>query len=236
MYQTAPIGVQVDDDGKFRLAVGYGGESYLQQAFSCDGELLQERRISSTVASGMADYAIGENSRIWAFGGRSSAHVGECRGTCDFDGPFDGAFGGAGIMGNNRRMGLGVGVVVLPAPTPVNDPSAPRRHKVYPTARLRIGGQDGVHFRLELLNVQTPGQVPIGVIGAGFGDQSGTRLHGFAGLGFGPHHNVGSGIAEVATLNFSVGLTQRFDLMAGGMIGDGDFGSISAGLRMHLGR
>jgi hypothetical protein len=234
MYQAAPVGMQADEQGRFRLAVGYGGESYMQQAFSCEGALLDERRIRSSVVSGMADFAIGENTRVWGFAGNASASVGGCRGGCYFDGPFDGSFGGAGLVGEHPKIGLGLGLVVMPRPTPPDNPHAPTSHKVLPTARVRLGNADGVHARFELLNVQTPGQVPIGVIGAGFGDQSGSRLSGFAGLGLGPHRNVGSGIAEVATLNFEVGLTQRLDLMAGGMIGDGEFTSINAGLRMHF--
>jgi hypothetical protein len=181
LYQAAPLSVQQDSLGRYRVSAGFAGGQWENEEFSCDGQLLSATPVRHHSAGLQVDYWPEDRVRLSAFGGVTSQSIGQTQGTDSSYFPyiegFSGPYGGAQLAYEGQKIGLGVGI------THVRSSEGWTSFAPY----FRLGDIDGSHFRADFM---TPSPaLPSNAwarMGVGFNEGHRRGVGGFLGVGFGP--------------------------------------------------
>jgi hypothetical protein len=217
VWQTAPVSVQSDSAGKLQLSLGWGVGQFEKRSLSCSGEVLSAEAVPFNAGGAQLDYWPSSNTRLSVYGGGLRQF-----GTTS-------SWGGIQAAIEGRRVGFGLGIARMPF------------EDVYgaaPSAYLRIGSRDHVHFRMDAFHPTTAVGTTGDVFRMGVGFNRGLRRgrRGFVGFGVGPYadeSHLGGLFGE-----FETPVASRIDLSVGGSwrpsaaVFDG---GVRAGLRYHLG-
>lgn len=244
-FQVAPVQVVKDANGQLEIAVGYGAEHYLQQAFDCNGTAVRERSVQARIVSGIVDYRSSGPLHVSAFGGHASADVGACsnlrdgypESDCYFGAPFAGGFGGFVVSSEGRRFGFGAGVVAVPH-TPYDEgglfPGIAKHTAIQPSMQLRIGNRERVQLLLDVNTVRAPGEALMSTVGVGFGRPNDVTQRGFMGVGLLPYNDVGNDGAVAVIGRGAIPVSSTFDVVLGGYFGAGSLIGGHAGARWRV--
>jgi hypothetical protein len=191
LLQAAPVGVQVNENGRFSLALGIGGDRYEQETFTCDGAPLDSRTVQSRTTSGTVNVPLRGKWSLEGFGGsvRSDQPVCEDPG-CSLPPAFKGGFGGARLRVDGADGTISFGLVSLPG---VDIDYVNGTHEVTrdlePSILLRLGSTapGRKHVRLEMNGVPTPGALPLTTFGVGFAGKEESPAHVFIGVAVPPY-------------------------------------------------
>jgi hypothetical protein len=232
LYQAAPLSMQQDSLGRYRVSVGFASGQWENEEFSCDGQLLSATPVRHRSAGVQFDVWPNDRVRLTAFGGTASQSVGE---TLSADSqyispyvePFAGPFGGAQLAYEGQKLGLGVGVTQLSG----------TQQQMLPALYLRLGDMDKAHLRMDALtpNPALP-SVAWGRIGIGVNTGHLRKAGGFFGLGLGPP-DYSSKAAFLGELRFPI--ARRVMAQLHGLAGPGEKNtqwSLGAGLQFDFGR
>ena len=193
VWQAAPIQVEPDSNGPYRVTFGYGGGQYESRELSCSGDVLSAQLVDFRSTGVQFDAWPDRRFRLTAFGGVHSDDA-------DYDGPF----GGVQIAAEGQKVGFGLGATRVPGQGPSG-----------PSLYLRLGNIDRPHFRMDFLQPSpTLGTTGWARIGVGFNQGHLRGVGGFFGFGVGPYSDqshVGGPFGEVL-----VPVGHRFDLAAWG--------------------
>lgn len=232
LYQAAPISVQQDSLGRYRIGVGYGTGQWENEEFSCDGQLLSATPVRHRSAGVQLDVWPDDRVRLTAFGGTTSQSVGETISTDPQYGsayvePFAGPFGGAQLAYEGQKIGLGIGITQLSG----------TQQSSYPALYVRVGNIDKAHLRMDALtpNPALP-SVAWGRIGIGVNTGHRRGAGGFVGLGLGPpdYNTKGAFLGE---LRYPI--ARRLTAQLHGLVGPGETNtqwSVGGGLQFDFGR
>lgn len=199
LYQAAPIQVQQDSLGRYRVGVGFATGEWENDVFDCNGQLASATPVRHRSAGAQIDVWPDKRLRLSAFGGTTTESIGQTKSS---DGtsyayvdPIGGPFGGILLAYEGQKFGIGVGFTHL----------ANYETSTTFANYLRIGNMDKAHFRMD---VMTPSPVlPSGHwarIGIGINDGHLRKPGGFIGLGFGPF-DYNSKSALTGELRYPIG-------------------------------
>jgi hypothetical protein len=238
LLQAAPVGVHVNENGRFALAFGIGGDRYAQETFACDGSTLDSRTVTSRTMSGTVNVPTRGSWSIEAFGGETRSDQAVCAdAACSLPPAFKGGFGGLRFRVDGADGTLSVGVASLPG---VDIDHVNGTHTISrdyaPSVFLRLGSTapGRKHLRMEVNNVPTPGAVPMTTFGMGFTGSEANPPRGFIGLAIPPYSAAENGnlllrgemlIPLGSSLLLNVGAAGNSSILTG-----------IAGLRLQLGR
>lgn len=153
VLQAAPVGIEVDSVGRFRLSFGASLGSYEEQRMGCSGEVLDRYDVSLRTAAAEAEYWVTPSIRVTGYGGRVDA-VADRPSDALIRPLYEGTFGGALLAWEGRKAGVGLGVSWLPEM--LGGPGA----AVVPAFNLRLGELDGIHYRMGLFGGRGLGTTP----------------------------------------------------------------------------
>lgn len=110
LYQAAPVNVQQDSLGRYRIAVGYATGQWENEEFGCDGQLLSATPVRHHSAGVQVDVWPDDRVRVSAFGGTASQSVGVTQSADSqygpgFVEPFAGAYGGVQLAYEGQKLG-----------------------------------------------------------------------------------------------------------------------------------
>lgn len=218
-WQIVPVSVGPDSAGRFQVAVGWGGGQFEDRSVGCDGEVLSARPVRFNSGGLQLDYWPSDQVRLSAFGGMLTENgVGS-------------GWGGAQAALETRYVGLGLGVSRI---------SFQEVYGTMPSAYVRFGSRDHVHFRTDVFHPTTAVGATGDVVRIGVGFNQGLRRgkRGFVGLNAGPFTDE-SGHGAGFFGEFEAPIASRVDLSVGGSwrpsVEEFD-GAVRAGLRYHFGR
>jgi hypothetical protein len=170
---TVPAVVRTDSSStSYRLGFGVAAGEYEYKHFDCDGNLVRTDLVKLRSGGGRIDL-MRKQLRVSGFAGGISSDA-AARGVDE----YDGAFGGAQVAGEWRRIGLGAGAVKVSG------------HDGFlaPSLYLRLGNIARPHVRLDLLPPsETFGNTPWARAGIGFNQGPGPGVRGLFGLGVMPY-------------------------------------------------
>jgi len=231
LYQAAPLGVQQDSLGRYRVSVGYGTGQWEHEQFSCDGELLSSTPVRHHSAGAQIDAWPNRQLRLTAFAGTTRSTVGATIATDpDYSSPYieryDGRFGGALMAYEGQKVGVGIGPTRLPGP-------GGTRTAYY----IRLGKLDAGHLRIDVMspNPALP-SMSWGRIGIGVNNGHLRRVGGFMGVGFGPP-GYNDKVGLVAEMHFPI--VRHFTGQLHALTGSGENATqwnLGVGLRYDFGR
>lgn len=232
LYQTAPVGVQQDSLGRYRLTFGVGDGQWENAEFSCDGSLLSATGVQYRSVGAQLETWIEPRLRLTAFGGATGQTLGATEASdpayaTPYIEDYAGGFGGAQIAYEGQRFGAGIGLTRVPGANGF----------VAPAPYLRIGDMDRAHFRVDGLGPNpafpTSGWARIGV---GFNKGHLRGPSGFVGLALGP-------VAYDSKMAFAgevgVPILGRMSGQLQGLVGPGERfmqWNAGVGLRIDFGR
>jgi hypothetical protein len=232
LLQAAPVGVHVNENGRFALAIGMGGDRYEQETFTCDGAPLESRTVQSRTISGTVNVPLRGNWSVDGFGGSASSDEPVCAdAACSLPPAFKGGFGGLRFRVDGADGTIAVGVASLPGVDIdyVNSTHEITREYV-PTLLLRLGSMapGKKHFRIEANGVPTPGALPMTTFGVGFTGRDEVPARGFFGLAIPPYSAAENGNLMVrgellapagrhAALNFGLAMNTSIVMASGGI-------------------
>jgi hypothetical protein len=231
LYQTAPVSVQQDSLGRYRLTAGFATGQWENEEFSCDGQLLSATPVRHRSAGVQLDAWPDDRIRLTAFGGTASHSVGATMSTDSqyypFVEPFDGPFAGAQLAYEGQKFGFGIGVTRFSG----------AEHSSFPAIYVRAGNIDKTHLRMDALtpNPALP-SVAWGRIGIGVNSGHLRGAGGFIGLGLGPP-DYNTKAALLGELRFPV--ARRLTAQVHGLVGPGERFSqwgLGTGLQYDFGR
>jgi len=217
-WQIVPVSAGPDSAGRFQVAVGWGGGQFEDRSVGCSADVLSTRPVPFNAGGLQLDYWPSNQVRLSAFGGIL---------TQDGDGS---GWGGAQAALEAKYVGLGIGVAGT---------DFPEVNGAVPSAYLRLGSRDRVHFRTDVFHPTTAIGVTGDVlrIGAGFNQGLRRGKRGFFGFSVGPYSDESHGGGFFG--EFEVPIASRVDLSVGGSwrpsMEEFD-GGIRAGLRYHFPR
>ncbi len=236
--QAAPVDIRERENGRFALALGFGGDNYTQERFACDGSTIESRTVSSRTVSGTVNVPLRGEWSLDGFGGSTSTDGPVCVDSgCALPPAFKGGFGGLRVRVEGDAAGFSIGFALLPD-VDINQMDGTHRptRAVEPTLTMRLGSADPgrKHFLVNVNGVPVPGSVPFTTFGMGFSSAEANPVRGFVGLAIPPYSVAENGslllrgemlvpVGRHLSLNFGAG--------ANGSILTG-----SGGLRLQLGR
>lgn len=231
LYQTAPLSVQQDSLGRYRISAGYATGQWENEEFACDGQLLSATPVRHRSAGVQLDVWPDDRVRLTAFAGTSSQFVGETISSDSqhypFVEPFAGRFGGGQLAYEGQRFGFGLGVTQISG----------TEGSPFPAIYLRVGNIDKRHFRMDAFtpNPALP-SVAWGRMGIGVNSGHLRKPGGFIGMGFGPP-DYNTKAALLGELRFPVG--RRLMAQFHGLLGPGEENvqwGFGTGLQCDFGR
>ena len=131
VWQVAPVEVQPDSNGRYRVSFGYGRGQYEARQLNCAGNVVSARPVGFQASGAQVDAWPTTRIRFSAFGGVLSMDRGR----------YDGPFGGLLIAAEGQHVGIGAGPVHVSGSDSFTGPS------LY----LRLGNIDRPHFRFDVL-------------------------------------------------------------------------------------
>jgi hypothetical protein len=165
LWQTAPVSVQYDSIGRYRLSFGYGAGQYEYRSLDCSGNVVSSRPVDYHTAGAQLDVWPSDRWRLSGFGGYLS----------------DSPYGGFLLANEDQKVGIGAGIVRIP--NGVGDWGSEG-----PSLYLRLGSIDNLHFRADVLSPSpvfgTTGWLRLGL---GFNQGHLRGVGGLFGLGVGPY-------------------------------------------------
>ena len=195
VWQVAPVEVQPDSNGRYRVSFGYGRGQYEARQLNCAGNVVSARPVGFQASGAQVDAWPTTRIRFSAFGGVLSMDRGR----------YDGPFGGLLIAAEGQHVGIGAGPVHVSGSDSFTGPS------LY----LRLGNIDRPHFRFDVLPPSpTFGTTGWGRVGIGFNQGHLRGASGFAGFSITPYSDeshVGGVFGEVL-----IPAGTRFDLAVRG--------------------
>jgi len=224
LYQAAPISVQQDSLGRYRIGVGYATGQWENEEFSCDGQLLSATPVRHHSVGVQVDVWPENNVRLTAFGGTTSQSVAP---NSSYVEPIAGPYRGAQVAYEGPKIGVGMGFTKLSGVD----------QSLGFAPYLRFGNIDGAHFRLDLMtpNPALP-SVAWGRLGVGVSNGHLRRPGGFLGLGFGPF-SYNTKAAFLGELHFPI--ARHLTAQLHGLMGPGEQNmqwTMGAGLQVDFGR
>ena len=227
LYQTAPVNIQQDSLGRYRIGIGYTTGQWESEEFSCEGQLLSATPVRHHSAGVQVDVWPDNHLRLSAFGGTTSQSIGETQSASNpLVESFAGGYGGALVAYEGQKFGLGAGF------THLSNYETPTSFANY----LRIGNIDKAHFRWDVMtpNPALP-SVTWARVGLGFNEGHLRKPGGFVGLGFGPFA-YNSKAAFTGELHYP--LARHLTGQVHGLFGPGeasDQWNLGAGLQIDFG-
>ena len=231
LYQAAPVSVQQDSLGRYRIGVGYATGQWENEEFGCDGQLLSGTPVHHRSVGVQIEAWPDDHLRLTAFGGTTSQTLGatqfaDSQYGAPFVEPFGGNYGGVQLAYEGQKLGLGVGATHLPT----------SEGSLWFAPYLRIGNMDHAHFRLDVMtpNPALP-SVSWARVGVGINNGHLRRTGGFLGLGFGPF-DYNNKAAFLGELHFPI--VHRVTAQLHGLAGPGEQAqqwSVGAGLQFDFG-
>jgi hypothetical protein len=218
-WQIVPVSVGPDSAGRFQVTVGWGGGQFEDRSVGCSGEVFSAEPVPFNAGGVQLDYWPSDQVRLSGFGG-----------TLTENGVRSG-WGGAQAALETRYVGLGLGVASM---------SFQEVYGAVPSAYVRLGSRDHVHFRMDAFHPTTAVGATGDVFRIGVGFNQGLRrgTRGFFGFNFGPYADQ-SGHGGGVFGEFAAPIVSRVDLSVGGSWRPSteEFdGGIRAGLRYHFRR
>ena len=176
LLQSTPVPHTTDSTGRIRLTVGGDVGRYEEIFASCSGEVLDQYDVSYQNVGGQAEIWLSPSVRVTGHGGamfsQTDRPVAE-----QFATLYEGGYGGALVAAEWRVVGIGAGAVLLRAEEPEDG------NQVFPSAYLRLGSKEGVHFRTQLFGPPGAAAPPQAFrVGVGFGQGHVTKVTGFVGV------------------------------------------------------
>ena len=231
LYQAAPVSVQHDSLGRYRISVGYATGQWENEEFGCDGQLISATPVRHHSAGVQIDAWPADHIRLTAFAGKASQSIGVTQSADSeygqpFVEPFAGGYGGVQLAYEGQKAGLGVGM------THLNTGQGSLQFAPY----LRIGNIDRTHFRLDVMtpNPALP-SVSWARMGVGINNGHLRGPGGFVGVGFGPF-DYNNKAAFLGELHFPI--ARGLAAQVHGLAGEGELNgqwSIGGGLRFDFG-
>ena len=177
LYQAVPVGS--DEYGRTRLGFGIGGGQLEYANIGCDGSVIDAEAVGFKNAAAEVEH--------WFVPGKARVHVSggyQWSDSLTSRGPF----GSVLLSYEHQKFGVGGGMSAVPAsvwffPTPDQyELRSSNRVDVFPTAYLRLGDRDKVHFRMDVfpVGINTPSEVVR--MGAGFNQFDARRASGYFGI------------------------------------------------------
>lgn len=169
LYQLAPVDIEPDPVGRYRLTFGYGAGQFEHRQLNCAGDVVSAAPVDFRSLGVQADAWPANALRLTGFGG--------------LEGPgHEELFGGLQAAGEARYVGLGLGV--SRSLYAVGD----EQGTVYPSVYLRLGDLDGAHFRMDFWHPNpTFGATGVARLGIGFNQGRMSGASGFLGMSVGPY-------------------------------------------------
>ena len=235
-WQIAPVSVGPDSAGRFQVAVGWGGGQFEDRSVDCNGDVVSARPVPFNSGGLQLDYWPSNQVRLSAFGGMLTEMRPFWVGDTLTENRVRSGWGGAQAALESRYVGLGLGV----ASVPFQSLTEGNAHGTHPSAYVRFGSRDHVHFRADFLHPTTALGATGDVLRFGVGFSQGLRRgkRGFFGFSFSPYTDE-SGHGGGLFGEFETPIAGRVDLSVGGSwrpsVEEFD-GGIRAGLRYHFGR
>ena len=184
----APVGPVVSPDGSVAFLFGAGSDEIAD--ISCEGELLDARRVRYRVVGVEADHSLDDRFRINATAGLLEA---------DLDG-YGGPFAAGQLRLDFKYVGFGGGVYSTPH---LGEDAGDRQ--ILPSVYFRAGSAEKVHVRADVLPPSTLGTQQVARLGLGLNATRRDRASGF--LGFADIGND-QGVAGVA-FDLDIPFSQR---------------------------
>lgn len=193
LWQAAPVSVEPDSTGRYRLSLGYGAGQYEYRTLNCAGEVVSAKPVEYHTAGAQVDVWPGDRWRLTGFGGYLSGSP----------------YGGFLLAAEGQNFGVGAGMVRIP--TGFEDWGSGDLPSLY----LRLGSIDKVHFRTDVFSPSpvfgTTGWVRLGL---GFNQGHLRGVGGLFGWGVGPYSDQSHMGGPFGELRIPAG--NRFDLMLRG--------------------
>ncbi|MFN2316305.1 MAG: hypothetical protein ABR551_04340 [Gemmatimonadales bacterium] len=155
-WQVAPVGIVRDESGGLRVAFGGALGDYEEQSLNCATGETGRQRVTYRTVGGSAEYRSAESPlRVEAHAGGVSPdqNAGKVGGSVT-----RGWYASGLVAIENQRMGFGLGVTSLPAPS--FDINANSARDVHPAAYLRLGRTERFHGRIDVNTPEIPGAMP----------------------------------------------------------------------------
>src|SRR4029077_11470734 len=103
---VAPVGVKMDETGRFRLAFGAALGSYQETSTDCDGNVLDRQNFKFHTVGGEAEAYVAPKIRLTAHAGNMTTTPGVSDQGQQLAGPFQGFFGGALLAYEGEKSGI----------------------------------------------------------------------------------------------------------------------------------
>ena len=195
LWQAAPIGVQEDESGRYRLTLGFGGGQFEDRSLNCAGEVVDARPVPFRAA--------GASFEAWPTGNLHVTFHGT--GLWLDESNRSTLLGGALIGYEGGKAGVGLGYArALVEGTPTHAPS------MY----LNLGSREGLHFRTDFYHPSatfaTAGQWRMGL---GHNRSYSRKWSGYLGLSLGPYADESHVVGFFGQGRIPV--VGRFDLQLG---------------------
>jgi hypothetical protein len=214
LYQTAPVTVERDSLGLYRLTLGYAAGQWQDEDFSCDGQLINATPVAFQSVGGQLDVWPDRSVRVTGFAGATRDRHADTPDPSAVTGWT--GFHGIQFAYEGRSVGAGLGL----AETATLDGG------LAPSLYLRFGDIDRVHFRTDMMppSAMFP-TAGWGRIGAGYNAGHLRRAGGFLGIGVGPA-DYSEKVVFFGELRLPVGrhLTSQFNGLIGPGARDAQFG------------
>jgi hypothetical protein len=174
----APVGPAISRDGSVAFLFGAGSDEFAD--VSCEGNLLDARRVRYRMAGVEADHSLDRRIRVNATAGFLDA---------DLDG-YGGPFAAGQLRVDSKSLGLGGGFYSMPH----MDEYAGDRQTL-PSFYLRVGSAENIHVRADVLPPFTLGMHQVVRLGLGLNATRRDRASGFLGLAGIGHDQAAGGVA-----------------------------------------
>src|SRR5262245_16283520 len=214
LYQAAPVSVQQDSLGRYRVSAGFATGQWENEEFSCDGQLLSATPVRHRSAGVQLDAWPDNHVRLTAFGGKASQSLGATSSTdpqyYPFVEPLAGPYAGAQLAYEGQKFGFGLGITKISG----------TEESPFPAIYIRAGNIDKRHLRMDAFtpNPALP-SVAWGRIGIGVNGGHVRGAGGFIGLGLGPP-DYNTKAALLGELRFPV--ARRVMAQFHGLLGPGE--------------
>jgi len=239
-WQAAPVRLAPDSTGRFRVSAGAGSGQWEDAEFDCEGNLTGASPVKVRESGARLDALFRNRQlRVTVYGGvgRKVIRPGAVPGATT----IERVFGGAQVAGELRNVGAGFGVgrndLFENEEVQVERRGLARLH-LLPSAYLRLGNLDQVHFRMDVLPPsETPYLAGLLRVGLGYGQGTVRGVGGFVGLTVSPYADQGKYTLGVAELQVPAG--RHLDLWIRGQAGPGYvYGQrgLMSGVRLNFGR
>lgn len=207
MVLPPPVTLQKGSDGRVRVSLAAGAAGYESKHFDCNGRLLDAHPVDMRAGGMRVDFLSDSTQlRLTGFAGKIGIDTRDSEAE-----DYGGAFGGAQLAREGRRVGIGAGIAHVSGHDGFNAPSL----------HLRLGPLDQTHLQLDFLppeeNFGMSGWARVGV---GFHQDDSGRFAGLIGVSGGPY-TYNHRFEPRLFGRFRVPVSTSTDVLLGALVGAG---------------